>query len=56
MCVLLKVPVVEFHEEVELRPLRAPIDRPVLDMSDQIFDVGMLSIDVRSLIHPGQKR
>ena len=44
------------RKQVELRPLRLRADAVIADVRDQLVDLGVLAVDVRSLENPGQKR
>ena len=46
---------VELGQEVELGSLGLRADRAVLDVRDQFFDLGVLAVDIGSLVDAGQK-
>ena len=52
----LLMPAVELLHEVELPPLVGRRAARVADVLDQLFDLGMLGVDVRPLISPRQER
>ena len=55
VAVPLEVLAVELGQEVELGPLRPGADAVVADVRDQLLDVGVPAIQVRSLVDPRQE-
>ena len=51
-----EVPPVELGQQVELGALGLRADRAVPDVRDQLLDLGVLAVDVRALVDPGQER
>ena len=51
-----QVPLVHLPNEVQLPSLLGEVERAVLDVLDQLFDLLVLRVDVRALVRAGQKR